>query len=372
MRTPTLLTAALGLTLATTACGDSPDRPADARAPATTAAPAPEPTSCPHGGQLIKAVEIPAVHADPVHIPETTISGRTIPAVTIPAVDIPAQRVPAQCVDIRPAPGGCLSGATIPAVTIPGARIPAVEIPGVDADGIKVAPVRAEAVVADPVKADAVSAQEVCQVVPKDGGTAYGVTRYGITRYGITRYGITRYGITRHRACNAKNECVPRVDVPRIDVPRVDVPRVDVPRADIERREVGQSELLKGKDSIAYNIKADVLFDFGRADVRPAAAAELARIATSVKREVPATAVIQIDGHTDDKGDDAVNRRLSEQRARAIVEWLAAKGGIDRSRLKATGYGETKPVAANTKPDGSDDPQGRAKNRRVVISAQQT
>ncbi|KAB2341243.1 OmpA family protein [Actinomadura rudentiformis] len=322
------------VTLLTTACGSAP---AGLQTPLAGPPATPEPTSCPNGGKLIKAVETPAVHADPVHIPEATISGRTIPAVTLPAVDIPAQRVPAQCVDVTPAPGGCLSAVSIPAVSIPGTRIPEAEIPGVDAEGIKLRPVRAKAVTAEAVKADAVStSQEICQS---------GVTRPGIARPRITRHRIARIGITRHRACNAKNECVPRVDVPRIDVPQVDVPRVVVPPARITQRDLGQFKLFKGKGVIAYTIKADVLFDSNKTDLRPAADTVLARIAAFITKKVPTT--IQVDGHTDAKGDDTANQRLSEARAHAIAEWLATKGGIDRSRLKATGYGETRPAAEN-------------------------
>ena len=80
---------------------------------------------------------------------------------------------------------------------------------------------------------------------------------------------------------------------------------------------------------------------------------------------------MQIDGHTDAKGDPASNRRLSEQRAEAVLEWHGTEAGLDRSRLRATGYRETQPVAPETTAGGADDPRGRAENRRVVISARQ-
>ena len=157
-----------------------------------------------------------------------------------------------------------------------------------------------------------------------------------------------------------------------VTVPTVSIPMVRVPMATLQSRTAGQSQELKGGGTVAYDIKADVLFDFGKAEIKPAAATELARVAATIKKETPLGAVIQVDGHTDAKGDPASNQRLSQQRAAAIVEWLVAKGGIDRARLKSAGYGETKPVASNTKPNGSDDPEGRAKNRRVVISAKQS
>ncbi|WP_194293222.1 OmpA family protein [Actinomadura macrotermitis] len=374
------LTAALALALLVSACGGDPERPRTSAggghsAAATGGTPTPggpEPTSCPNGGQLIKAVEIPAVHADPVHIPEAKVGGQTVPAVTVPGVDIPAQRVPAQCVDIRPAPGGCLSAVTIPATSIPEVRVPGAKIPGVNVAGVKAEPVRTPEVVSAAVHQEQVHVDEVCQSKPKQEGeyvsSAYRSSAYRSSLYRSSAY---RSSLYRASACNDKHECIPEVRIPSINVPPVKIPPVSVPSAALKSYTAGKSQVLKGDGRIAYNIEADVLFDFGKADIKPAAVAELAKVAASIEREVPATATVQVDGHTDAKGDPATNQALSEQRARAIVEWLATRGGISRDRLKATGYGETKPVAANTKPGGSDDPGGRAKNRRVVISAKQ-
>jgi outer membrane protein OmpA-like peptidoglycan-associated protein len=50
-----------------------------------------------------------------------------------------------------------------------------------------------------------------------------------------------------------------------------------------------------------------------------------------------------------------------------VKDWLVKSGGIGANRLSAKGFGKTKPVAPNAKPDGSDDPEGRQKNRRVEI-----
>lgn len=80
----------------------------DARSATPESAP-PEPTGCRHG-ELIPAVDIPAVHADPVVIPEVRIGGEVVPEVTIPGVDLPAQRIPAQCTEIRPSSGRRWSG----------------------------------------------------------------------------------------------------------------------------------------------------------------------------------------------------------------------------------------------------------------------
>jgi outer membrane protein OmpA-like peptidoglycan-associated protein len=70
---------------------------------------------------------------------------------------------------------------------------------------------------------------------------------------------------------------------------------------------------------------------------------------------------IQISGHTDSTGSEAVNRNLSRARADNVAKFLIDVGGISASRIMATGYGEDKPVASNS------TPEGRAANRRVEI-----
>ncbi|MFV0923384.1 OmpA family protein [Sphingomonas parapaucimobilis] len=71
-------------------------------------------------------------------------------------------------------------------------------------------------------------------------------------------------------------------------------------------------------------------------------------------------------GHSDSEGDDEANRIMSRKRAEAVRDYLARKG-LDRSRMRVIALGETRPVAPNAKPDGSDDSEGRARNRRVEI-----
>jgi outer membrane protein OmpA-like peptidoglycan-associated protein len=77
---------------------------------------------------------------------------------------------------------------------------------------------------------------------------------------------------------------------------------------------------------------------------------------------------ITIDGYTDAKGADAYNLQLSEKRAASVKSWLVQKGGVDGKRIKTKGWGKANPVAPNTNPDGSDNPEGRQKNRRVEIT----
>ena len=74
--------------------------------------------------------------------------------------------------------------------------------------------------------------------------------------------------------------------------------------------------------------------------------------------------IVEIGSHTDSVGSAAFNQNLSQKRAQSVVNYLKKKG-VDRDRLKAKGYGESQPVAPNTNPDGTDNPEGRAKNRRT-------
>lgn len=76
---------------------------------------------------------------------------------------------------------------------------------------------------------------------------------------------------------------------------------------------------------------------------------------------------IVIEGHTDSIGSDAYNQKLSERRAKAVFNYFLKKG-IKAERMKTVGYGESRPKASNTKPNGKDNPEGRAINRRVEIS----
>ena len=74
--------------------------------------------------------------------------------------------------------------------------------------------------------------------------------------------------------------------------------------------------------------------------------------------------IIEISSHTDNKGKDEYNLKLSQKRAESVVDYLIDKG-IDKRRLIAKGYGETTPIAENSNPDGSDNPKGRQANRRT-------
>lgn len=119
-------------------------------------------------------------------------------------------------------------------------------------------------------------------------------------------------------------------------------------------------------NEIVIELNADVLFDFDKADVLPKAEETLKKAADAIRERNPKGAV-RVEGHTDSKGDDNYNMKLSLRRAESIRNWLVQKGGLSGVSFETKGFGETKPVAPNTNPDGSDNPEGRQKNRRVTI-----
>lgn len=117
---------------------------------------------------------------------------------------------------------------------------------------------------------------------------------------------------------------------------------------------------------IRIDLSADVLFDFDEADLKPAAAGDLGKVA-EVARANPGTP-IQVAGHTDSKGEEPYNQRLSERRAESVKAWLVEHGGVEATRIATRGHGESQPIGPNETPGGADDPEGRQRNRRVEIT----
>lgn len=111
------------------------------------------------------------------------------------------------------------------------------------------------------------------------------------------------------------------------------------------------------------DIAADVLFDFGRAAVRPAGRTAVRRLARAVAGR---SGTLRVVGHTDGVGGARSNRRLSRLRAAAVAAIL--RPGLPRAvRIVAIGRGSAEPVASEATADGRDDPGGRARNRRVGL-----
>ena len=113
------------------------------------------------------------------------------------------------------------------------------------------------------------------------------------------------------------------------------------------------------------DLPADVLFEFDKFALAPSADAPMQKLLTYV--QAGGSGKIIVTGYTDAKGEDDYNRTLSQKRAQAVADWLTCKG-VDAAHLDIVGKGEADPVAPNAKSDGSDDPDGRAKNRRVSVT----
>ncbi|SJM36067.1 Outer membrane porin F precursor [Psychrobacter pasteurii] len=112
-------------------------------------------------------------------------------------------------------------------------------------------------------------------------------------------------------------------------------------------------------------INLKVLFEFDKAVVQPVFNQKIEAVAGFMKKYPETTTVIE--GHTDSKGPDSYNMKLSQQRAEAVKQQLVTLYGIDAQRLDTVGYGETRPVDTNA------TDEGRYNNRRVVatVSAKQ-
>jgi chemotaxis protein MotB len=138
----------------------------------------------------------------------------------------------------------------------------------------------------------------------------------------------------------------------------------DEMRADLESKDVTISKL-QGK--LTVNILDRILFDSGEAELKPDGEAVLQKIAAILAAH-PALK-IHVIGHTDNvpirpgaRNRFASNWELSTARALAAVRFLTERAGVDPRRLGAVGYGEFRPVADNS------TPEGRAKNRRIAIT----
>jgi outer membrane protein OmpA-like peptidoglycan-associated protein len=131
---------------------------------------------------------------------------------------------------------------------------------------------------------------------------------------------------------------------------------------------VGASKNIAVKQSpteVRIELASDVLFDFDSAAILPKARPELARVAKFIRGN--AKGQVRILGYTDGKGSATYNQRLSEQRALSVKRWFVDKDGLSNVAFVTQGFGARNPVAPNTKADGSDNPPGRQKNRRVEI-----
>jgi outer membrane protein OmpA-like peptidoglycan-associated protein len=133
----------------------------------------------------------------------------------------------------------------------------------------------------------------------------------------------------------------------------------DRQQRDLEQVLASQGRLTRDGDTLRASLASDVLFERGSVRLQAGADVELLDIARVLQR-YPRT-VVEIVGHTDNRGSERHNQDLSEGRAEAIRDHLV-QGGVDASRLTVRGEGEQRPIGTN------DTATGRAANRRIDLT----
>ena len=123
------------------------------------------------------------------------------------------------------------------------------------------------------------------------------------------------------------------------------------------KQEITANEMLDALNKNGY-IALNILFETGKSDIQQESLPIVDQIFELMKSD--ATIKISIEGHTDNVGDAASNKKLSNDRAKAVMDALIAKG-IDKTRMSFIGWGQEKPVADNR------SEEGRVQNRRVEI-----
>lgn len=136
-----------------------------------------------------------------------------------------------------------------------------------------------------------------------------------------------------------------------------EMPSVPQLMQDLGARQTDQGTLV--------SLSNDVLFDFNSDAIRPDAKDRLIKPSQLIMQTHPPA--LKIIGNTDSVGTDQYNMDLSRRRARSVERWLAGEGHVALANVQVEGHGFHEPVAPNTKPDGSDNPEGRQKNRRVDV-----
>ena len=158
-------------------------------------------------------------------------------------------------------------------------------------------------------------------------------------------------------------------------------------RGEKQKYETAEVNVTVGKDEVVYEILLnprevaikkgmdlakvfeikEIKFDYNKANIRPDAAVELTKI-VEVMREYPKMK-IDIRSHTDSRGADSYNLKLSDRRAKATLEWIV-KQGIDKKRLKAKGYGETRLVngCSNGVPCTEEEHQENRRSEFIVVA----
>jgi outer membrane protein OmpA-like peptidoglycan-associated protein len=125
------------------------------------------------------------------------------------------------------------------------------------------------------------------------------------------------------------------------------------------RRDLEGAKVERVGEGIKITFASGILFASNSSTLTSGATGNIDELATTLQKYADTNVVIE--GHTDASGSDAINKPLSQRRAQAVANELSAKG-VDTSRITATGYGSSQPVADNT------TVAGKAANRRVEVA----
>ena len=132
---------------------------------------------------------------------------------------------------------------------------------------------------------------------------------------------------------------------------------------ELTRRGLDAREVAEG---VVVYLPTVYLFAFDRAEIEAAATSQLREIAAMVNEAPLAGRRIVVEGHADGVGGRDYNMELSERRADAVIAALV-EAGVSRARLTRRAFGPDRPIEPNRRPDGGDNPEGRARNRRVAL-----
>lgn len=110
-------------------------------------------------------------------------------------------------------------------------------------------------------------------------------------------------------------------------------------------------------------IVKNVYYEFSKSELTPKVKSTIDNTIFKILQKYP-DIILEISSHTDSVDTESFNMKLSQERAQSVVDYLITKG-IEKERLVPKGYGESMPIAPNSNPDGTDNPEGRQKNRRT-------
>jgi outer membrane protein OmpA-like peptidoglycan-associated protein len=121
---------------------------------------------------------------------------------------------------------------------------------------------------------------------------------------------------------------------------------------------------------LVIRMPGDILFDFNRDVLHYQASAAVGDLMNYMNTLPPIYTRVSVEGHTDSVGDPAYNMGLSKRRAKAVIQYFHDQQWVWDRKYKIdppVGYGATRPLVPNKKPNGADDPDGRQTNRRVEV-----